>query len=519
MGKIFNTTGLCRPDKHYMVNIDNRLSEIKKMVDHGDYFTINRARQYGKTTTLRLLKGRLSAQYSVFSISFEGIGMNAYSSEISFCQSLCRLFYREVRYHAVAGIPSELVEEISGLRHMEIDMLELADVVSELCSKADRPVVLIIDEVDQASDHEVFLSFLGMLRSKYLIKEEQPTFQSVILAGVYNIKNLKLKIRSDCQHQYNSPWNIASDFSVDMSFQPSDIVGMLKEYEQDHRTGMDISRMSELIYDYTSGYPFLVSRICKIIDEHVSPVWTKEGVLEAVKELLTENNILFDDMVKKLDDFPQLKRTLYAVLFHGDKIPYNPDTQAISVGVMFGFLKNEQNVIVISNRIFETRLYNLFMSEELLDSKMYKAGALDKNQFVHDGQLDMERVLERFTETFTDIYAGEDISFLEENGRRFFLLYLKPIINGVGNFYIEARTRDMGRTDVIIDYLGRQYICELKIWRGNEYNKRGEEQLTAYLDSYHLATGYMISFNFNKNKKVGVQKIRIHGKTIIEAVV
>ena len=83
---------------------------------------------------------------------------------------------------------------------------------------------------------------------------------------------------------------------------------------------------------------------------------------------------------------------------------------------------------------------------------------------------------------------------------RFFLLYLKPIINGTGNYYVESRTRDMRRTDVIVDYKGKQYVCELKIWHGNEYNRRGEQQLIGYLDDYHLTTGYMVSFNFNKKK-------------------
>lgn len=70
----------------------------------------------------------------------------------------------------------------------------------------------------------------------------------------------------------------------------------------------------------------------------------------------------------------------------------------------------------------------------------------------------------------TDIYSDSDEAFLEENGRRFFLLYLKPIINGVGNYYVEARTRDMRRTDIVIDYRGRQYVVEMKIWHGEEYN-------------------------------------------------
>lgn len=32
----------------------------------------------------------------------------------------------------------------------------------------------------------------------------------------------------------------------------------------------------------------------------------------------------------------------------------------------------------------------------------------------------------------------------------------------IWNYYIEARTRDRGRTDVIVDYRGRQYVIEIK---------------------------------------------------------
>ena len=43
--------------------------------------------------------------------------------------------------------------------------------------------------------------------------------------------------------------------------------------------------------------------------------------------------------------------------------------------------------------------------------------------------------------------------------------------------YIEARTRNDEQTDMIIDYLGQQYIIEMKIWHGNAYNERGEKLL------------------------------------------
>lgn len=39
--------------QHYMVvNIDRQFHEIKTKVDRGEYFVMNPARQYGKTTTL-----------------------------------------------------------------------------------------------------------------------------------------------------------------------------------------------------------------------------------------------------------------------------------------------------------------------------------------------------------------------------------------------------------------------------------------------------------------------------------
>jgi len=49
----FNVDGNCNKNEHYMVDISNKISEIVKLVEKKIYFTINRARQYDKTTTIR----------------------------------------------------------------------------------------------------------------------------------------------------------------------------------------------------------------------------------------------------------------------------------------------------------------------------------------------------------------------------------------------------------------------------------------------------------------------------------
>lgn len=60
--KKFNTAGLCIPQYHYMADVSNKINHIiREYIEEEEYFTINRARQYGKTTILYLLQESLKA--------------------------------------------------------------------------------------------------------------------------------------------------------------------------------------------------------------------------------------------------------------------------------------------------------------------------------------------------------------------------------------------------------------------------------------------------------------------------
>ena len=65
MAKEFNITGTCFPNKHYMVDISDRVAVAKRMVDKGQYFCINRGRQYGKTTMLNTMISVLQEELCV----------------------------------------------------------------------------------------------------------------------------------------------------------------------------------------------------------------------------------------------------------------------------------------------------------------------------------------------------------------------------------------------------------------------------------------------------------------------
>lgn len=527
MGKIFNVNADCKPELHYMVDISEKLKQIRAMVDSGNYFTINRARQYGKTTTLNALKTVLKKDYFVIGLDFQLLGSADFETEQSFVEA----FASELLENAET-VPEEIRGELETFANGSFTSGKLRNLfrlLSRWCGISEKKIVLMIDEVDSASNNQVFLDFLAQLRGYYIKRDKVATFQSVILAGVYDVKNIKRKIRPDEEHKRNSPWNIAADFDVVMSFSKTEIAGMLCEYEADHHTGMDVNSIAGLLFDYTAGYPYLVSRICKLIDEKVAveevsfgkqSAWTYHGFQEAVRMLLSEKNTLFESLEGKLADYPQLQRTMYSLLLGGEAIVYNVFDEAVNMAIMFGFVKKQNGNIVVSNRIFEILLYNYFLtSSDAQNSPIFREAANHKSQFIRAGRLDMNMVLKKFVEYFDSIYGGQAEKFDEDEGRRRFLLYLRPIINGTGNYYIEPETRNSRRMDVVVDYLGERFVIELKIWRGNSYKERGEKQLSDYLDYFHLKRGYMLSYNFNQKKEIGVRELQFGDKVLVEAVV
>ena len=531
--KEFNTTAVCIPDEHYMVDLSERVQEIRKLVDDGKYFTINRPRQYGKTTTIDALCKVLQTEYEVVSLSFAGIGNAGFRTEQSFVKAFARKLKREFQNGLVvpAGIKDQIMEIISR-KEEKAELDELFDLLQDWCYEEEKGIVLVIDEVDSATNNQVFLDFLSLLRDNYINRDTKgiKTFQSVILAGVTDVKHLKSKIRSEEKHKENSPWNIAADFTIDMSLSESGIQGMLDEYEADHHTGMDTAAIAKQIREYTNGYPFLVSRICQLLDEgrvlgfgNLTEAWTPDGINAAVKTILGEENTLFDSLMGKLRTMPELRGQLKEILFEGETIPNLPDNDEQKQLRMYGFIVNDHNTVAIANRIFEMRLYNFFIGESRFAGEL-RGNALDnKPEFIKGGKLDVPLIMKRFIETQRIIRKLDDEEaerkFIEEEGREKFLTYLWLIINGVGTFSVEEQTRDRKRMDVIIHYGGMRYIIELKIWHGESRNEEGEKQILGYMNHFDLKTGYMLSFNFNKNKEPGVHEVHIGDKLLYEGVV
>ena len=516
MKKEFNVTGSCNPEWHYMVNTAKRFEAVGNLIDTGKYFTINRARQYGKTTTLDTIWRKMSDRYLVIDCSFEGLDDEAFASHAVFAKRLTSQMADRLESQ---DVDEKLVNILKDCNAENLD--DLSRLITQFTMQSPKPVILTIDEIDKSSDNQLFLDFLGMLRNKYLLRNKigmKSTFYSVVLAGVYDVKNLKLKLRPDEEKKYNSPWNIAADFNVDMTFHPEEIAQMLGDYENDEHTGMDIQNISEEIYKFTNGYPFLVSYICKIIDEQYDKDWTSESVVKAVKLIVQGGSTLMDDLSKNLEHYPDFREFMFQVAVNCEDYAYTLLNPMVSMGNMFSYIQNRNGRVAIHNLVFEEALY-LYYTVDYSIRNSARLSSFATN-YIMNGKLIMEHVATRFRDLMREEYRGSTVPFLEREGRLLFLTFLKPIINGTGFYYVEPQTRDNRRMDLVVTYGKQEFIVELKIWRGDKYEEKGRDQLSAYLATRSMDEGYLVTFDFSKDKKdAEPQWIEWNRKRIFEVII
>ncbi|MDZ7878435.1 MAG: AAA family ATPase [Saprospiraceae bacterium] len=516
MEKEFNVEGKCIPSRHYMADVSKKLVQTVKMVEKGKYFIINRPRQYGKTTTLNSIEELLheTGEYMVFSISLEGISNQNFASDASLAAGFVRLLARSVEYFAPERTAS-LLALIPTINNFD----DLSNFITDFTAKTDKKVVILIDEVDQSANNQLFIEFLALLRSKYLVRDKISTFHSVVLAGLHDVKSLKLKLRPNEEQKYNSPWNIAADFDVVMELQPDEIVPMLKDYAQERQVTMDFQAIAAALFYYTEGYPFLVSALCKIVDEKILPnrtdqTWTVFDIETAADRMIKSyiSNTNFDSLIKNLENNAELYDIIYRIVVENEIVPHNIHAPLISLALQHGILRNGQ-VLGIHNRIYREVIVNYMTVKAITERKSLPLETTEPYLLANNG-LDMRKVLLKFQEQMQLEYSKKDDSFIERHGRLIFLAFLKPIINGKGYAFKEPEISEERRMDITVSFFQHKYVVELKMWRGKVAHDKGLKQLGNYLDRQLLPEGFLVIFEQTATKSWKKGWIKVNGKRV-----
>jgi DNA polymerase III delta prime subunit len=497
MSRFFNTTGLCTPQDHYMVEpFRHRYQDILHLIRSKQYFLIHAPRQTGKTTFLHALAHRLNREGDYVSVvcSLESAGYPSISVESAnevFIQSLYRMagFFLDKQY-----LPPDPSTYASGNSLF-------SQYLTDWCHTLDKPLVLLLDEVDSLYD-DVLISTLRQLRDGFQSRPQHFP-QSVALVGLRDIREYRLRARADNPSiGAGSPFNIKAKSFFLPIFSREEVRGLLDQHTQD--TGQVFSpEVFEKLYEYSGGQPWLTNALAnEIVSEMLQNDCSKpiapEMVETAKEHLIEQRQTHLDSLADKIDE-PRVRPIVMSIItgeapaFDGfdDALRYCRDLGIITASSPIRFANPIYREII-------TRILNSSLQQGI-DSDLAQT-----SWYLHpDGSLDMDKLLEAFTQ----FYRRHSESWLErfqykEAGHQLLLMaFLQRIVNGGGRIEREMAVGN-GRTDLAVFWKNQVLPIEIKMHHDKWSESDGLRQLSRYMDKLGQKRGYLVLFEKKSSEEL-----------------
>jgi type II secretory pathway predicted ATPase ExeA len=478
----FNTFGPVNPQYHYHVNRVAVKAAMRQKIEKGRYFTLNAARQTGKTTLFREVIAELEAEGAYFGVLLDFSSLKGFEG--------ARLYER---------LGSELQEQARrlGVTELPRTMRDHGDFVDWLRSavrQRQQPGVLIIDEFDSLPE-DILTNMLSLFRAMYLARDNPGyhALHGIILVGVRNIPALLGGTQS--------PFNIADQFTVPY-FTPAEVSDLLTQHTAE--TGQPFApEVIKGITHETEGQPFLVNRLGQLLTQEIVPDRTRPitstDLDYALALLVSENNTHFSSIRSKA----ALHRSeVIMALFNPSRYYDFQDevTQDLLMYGVFRTLTDESGLPYarIANPIYRRMLVKAFAPAHPLIQQA--ANGLVRHQFVVNGQLDFARLLDGF-KAFMEEHGVRLLRSeatgrpLEISGQYLLLSYLTAALKSIGGHVTVESLSSAGEMDILAFYRGQRYIVETKVWYGMATFEEGKAQLVAYLTAAGLTQGYLVIFD------------------------
>jgi len=493
MARFFNTAGPCFPGVHYMVPAEARLPKLRRLVEQGAYFVVHAPRQSGKTTTLRLVAGQLSAegQYAALYVSCEAGATLSGDAEIAVSTIL----------HSIEHQAKELPES---LRPPRLDAFaeqpphsRLKLYLSAWCERSPLPVVLFLDEVDALAG-DALLAVLRQLREGYSDRPRRFP-HSLALIGLRDVRDYKIPLQPGLERLgTSSPFNIKVESLSLRNFTAGEVAALYAQHTAE--TGQSFSEEAAArSFELTRGQPWLVNALARQLVEELVPNKARPieaGDVEAAKEvLILRRDTHLDSLIDRLRE-PRIQRVLEPILA-GEVPGTEVSEEDIRFAEDLGLITREHG-IEIANPIYREVIPRSLVSV----TESYLPVAPRKHVDVQ-GHLLMDQLLNEFaafwrehSESWTRQQAYPEVA-----AQLVFMAYLQRLING-GGFIDREYAVGSGRIDICVRWplpTGglERFAIELKVWRRGRQNPepQGLEQLAGYLDRLGLESGTLLIFD------------------------
>jgi hypothetical protein len=464
--KFFNTAGPVNPSDHYCLPLLIRLdiNEIVSLISQKKYFVLHAPRQTGKTSCLKALMNYLndSGDYTCLYINIES-AQAARENVAGGIHAIVDEIYDRVADNRILSDPNNLIE---GLWEQYSEYSALSTILSRLSQASEKPVVLLIDEIDTLVG-DTLISTLRQIRKSY---DKRPELfpQSIILCGVRDIRDYR--IHSDREKSVitgGSAFNVKAESLRLGNFTESDITELCLQHTKE--TGQRFLKEALwAIWYFSAGQPWLVNALAyelcfRMEDGKVRNTPISEEMVSIAKErLISRRETHLDHLADKLKEErvrrviePMLTSTIFEQKFQRDDLEYVID---------LGLITREPNGSVhIANPIYQE-----VIPREL--TWTIQAGiSVQSSWFIaDDGRIDMRKLLSSFQQFYRENSGSWlEIAQYHEAGPHLLLqAFLQRIINGGGRIEREYGL-GRGRTDLLVMWPYKQkvqrIIIEIKI--------------------------------------------------------
>ena len=490
----FNILGPVYPQYHYHVDRVAVKAILREKVEKGRYFTLNAARQIGKTTLFQEIIAELEATGEYIGILLDFESLTDFGPTRTY--EMLALALREWREVQAPSAP-----EPSPMR----DHGDFIQWLKETGRVLQKRVVLIIDEFE-AVPTEISTPILSQFRAMYLKRYEPKLYNthSILLVGVQTIAHMLGGTQS--------PFNIADQYTVPY-FTEEESGSLLTQHTE--ATGQIFEQsVLDSVFAETGGQPFLVNRLGQLLtddpeNDHSKPI-TQEDFDYALAKLVNENNTNFYTIRSKA----KLHKSEVLEALFNNTFYYDFQDEVTQELLMFGVLRvhEDQNGVEyarIANPIYQKILVKAFAPTHSIMRQVVNGNML--NRFVVDNQLHLDHVMDSFKDFMEEhgvrlLKSEATNNPLEISGQYLLLSYLSAILRTVGGFVTVESLSTAGEIDLAGFFRDQRFIIETKVWYGNARYEEGLEQLANYLRAAGLHKGYMVIFDNKKENNTLLAK-------------
>lgn len=479
------------PELHYMLPSEQRLPEVRRLIEQGFYFVIHAPRQTGKTTFVRALAQDLTrgGRFAALATTCETGQPSRANLELGI-SSVIETLLQDAR----TDLPPELrpPEPDSTLE----PTTRLRDLLIRWAETCRLPLVLFFDEIDALLD-ETLLTVLRQLRSGYP-KKPKHFPHSVALIGLRDVRDYRIAEDDGSRLGTSSPFNIKVRSFVLADFTAAEVAALYRQHTE--ATGQGFSEAAiTTAFELTRGQPWLVNALAnQIVTEQLTDSQQEiqaENVLKAKDVLIARRDTHLDSLAQRLRE-PRVQNVLSPILA-GEVLDADVMFDDVQWVIDLGLVRQGLGGLEIANPIYREIVPRILTHMLEGSLELPRPSYLDRQ-----GRLDFDLLLSDFS-AFWHANAEPFLNsapYPEAAAQLVFMAYLHKIINGGGRVDREYAA-GRGRLDLLVSWPHPagvdRHALELKVWREGRPNpiEDGLGQLGRYLDRLGLATGTLVVFD------------------------